>query len=94
MLLALAWEGDSQELRKRSWRMMNRSKYTFFLALMLLSGGVVYAAVTPSPTDSRTLFGSRPIFSPGASIKVIVDDFGWIDYTLTPQQREIISFPA
>ena len=70
--------------------MMNRSKYTFFLALVLLSGGVVYAAVTPSPTDSRTLFGPRPIFSPGGSIKVIVDDFGWIDYTLTPQQREII----
>ena len=57
---------------------------------MLLSGGVAYTADTPSPTDSRTLFGPRPIFSPGGSIKVIVDDFGWIDYTLTPQQREDI----
>ncbi len=59
-------------------------------AILFLSASMVYAAVTPSPTDSRTLFGPRPIFSPGGSIKVIVDDFGWIDYTLTPQQREII----
>ena len=89
MLLVLAWEGDSQKLRKRSRRMMNRSKYTFFLALMLLSGGVVYAAVTPSPTDSRTLFGPRPLFAAGGATKVIVDDFGWIDYTLTDQARSI-----
>ena len=59
-------------------------------AILFLSASMVYSAVTPSPTDSRTLFGPRPIFSPGGSIKVIVDDFGWIDYTLTPQQREII----
>ncbi len=65
-------------------------KLILISAILFLSAGMVYAAVTPSPTDSRTLFGSRPIFSPGGSIKVIVDDFGWIDYTLTPQQREII----
>ena len=56
---------------------------------MLLSGGVVYAAVTPSPTDSRTLFGPRPLFAAGGATKVIVDDFGWIDYTLTDQARSI-----
>jgi len=51
---------------------------------------MVYATETPSPTDSLTVFGPRPLFAAGGATKVIVDDFGYIDYTLTDQERTII----
>ena len=50
----------------------------------------VWATVTPPPSDSRTVFGPRPLFAAGGATKVIVDDFGYIDYTLTDQSRSII----
>ncbi|MDA0796874.1 MAG: hypothetical protein O3C55_10595 [Proteobacteria bacterium] len=71
-------------------RMMNLGKYILSYVLVLFCTSAICHATTPSPTDAGTIFGPRPIFSPGGSIKVIVDDFGWIDYTVTPEQREVI----
>ena len=71
-------------------RMMNLGKYILSYVLVLFCASAICHAATPPPTDTGTIFGPRPIFSPGGSIKVIVDDFGWIDYTVTPQQREVI----
>ena len=58
--------------------------------ILFLTTGMVWATITPSPSDSRTVFGPRPLFTAGGATKVIVDDFGYIDYTLTDQTRSII----
>ena len=58
--------------------------------ILFLTTDMVWATVTPSPSDSRTVFGPRPLFAAGGATKVIVDDFGYIDYTLTDQSRSII----
>ena len=60
--------------------------------ILFLTTGMVWATVTPSPSDSRTVFGPRPLFAAGGATKVIVDDFGYIDYTLTDQTRSIIRY--
>ena len=65
-------------------------KLILISSIFFLNTGMVYAADTPSPTDSRTVFGPRPLFAAGGATKVIVDDFGYIDYTLTDQTRSII----
>jgi hypothetical protein len=70
--------------------MIKLRQYALLLMLVLFCTSSTGNSITPLPSDSGTLFGPRPIFSPGGSIKVIVDDFGWIDYTVTPQQREVI----
>ena len=65
-------------------------KYAVLIVVALLSTAPISETIISLPTDSGTVFGPRPIYSPGGAIKVIVDDFGWIDYTVTPQQREVI----
>ena len=82
----LYFEGNTKTFE----RIMNRGKYILSYVLVLFCTSAICHAATPPPTDTGTIFGPRPIFSPGGSIKVIVDDFGWIDYTVTPQQREVI----
>lgn len=63
---------------------------SFAVLAIFLSCGLSKAADI-SPTNSLTLFGPRPIFAAGGATRVVVDDFGWIDYTVTPQQRWVIS---
>ncbi len=65
-------------------------KYAVLIVVALLSTAPISETIISLPTDSGTVFGPRPIYSPGGAIKVIVDDFGWIDYTVTPEQREVI----
>ena len=65
-------------------------KYAVLIVVALLSAAPISETIISLPTDSGTVFGPRPIYSPGGAIKVIVDDFGWIDYTVTPEQREVI----
>ena len=69
---------------------MNRGKYILSYVLVLFCTSAICHATTPSPTDAGTIFGPRPLFAAGGATKVIVDDFGYIDYTLTDQTRSII----
>ena len=71
-------------------RMMNLGKHLLSYVLVLFCTTAICHATTPSPTDAGTIFGPRPLFAAGGATKVIVDDFGYIDYTLTDQTRSII----
>ncbi len=59
------------------------------LALPILQPPSLPAA-TLSGQDQTTVFGPDPIFTPGIRPRVVVDAFGAIDETLTPQQRALI----
>ena len=72
--------------------MMNLGKHLLSYVLVLFCTTAICHATTPSPTDAGTIFGPRPLFAAGGATKVIVDDFGYIDYTLTDQTRSIIRY--
>jgi len=59
-----------------------------FLLLTILCHSTL--AINLSPTNSLTLFGGDPIYSPNNKVGVAVDPFGWIDYTLTTQKTNDI----
>ena len=82
----LYFEGNTKTFE----RMMNLGKYILSYVLVLFCTSAICHATTPSPTDAGTIFGPRPLFAAGGATKVIVDDFGYIDYTLTDQTRSII----
>ena len=50
-------------------------KYAVLIVVALLSTAPISETIISLPTDSGTVFGPRPIYSPGGAIKVIVDDF-------------------
>ena len=82
----LYFEGNTKTFE----RMMNLGKYILSYVLVLFCTSAICHAATPAPTDAGTIFGPRPLFAAGGATKVIVDDFGYIDYTLTDQTRSII----
>ncbi|OGV44614.1 MAG: hypothetical protein A2X46_03440 [Lentisphaerae bacterium GWF2_57_35] len=53
----------------------------------LLGGGASWSSANPPhPASNRTLIGPIPISAPSLPIDVVIDPFGWLDYTLTPQK--------